>query len=152
MCNIDEIMTMLDWNNELEEQKKGIELAKSIKNINVFLQPLHPNTNKNVWDNCAKVLASKEDKVLLPYTTALLEWLQDLNWPGALVILERLKHYKASDSFVLFVTECINRAIACNEQIWLDNLSELLDNEALKAKLSDSTLVVLQKHYHNWEN
>ena len=152
MFDIDEIMTMLDWNNSEEVQNKGIELAGEIKSINVFLQPLHPGFNKNVWDNCAKILASKEDEILLPYTGQLLEWLQDLNWPGALIILDRLKSFAASDLFIFSVRECVKTAVACNEQIWLDYLSELLDNESLKAKLSEEILAVLKTHYQNWGN
>lgn len=59
MYNIDEIMDMLDWNMSVEIQKKGLVLANSIKSINVFLQPLDSKHNKNVWENCAKILLKK---------------------------------------------------------------------------------------------
>ena len=152
MYDIDKIMEMLDWNNSSEIQNRGVELAKNVKSINVFLQPLHPGCNKNVWENCAKILASKDDKTLLPYTDQMLEWLQDLNWPGALIILRRLKNFSASDEFVFAVEECVKMAVACDEQIWLDYLSELLDNEPLKAKLPDEILTILKKHYQSGRN
>ena len=34
--------------------------------------------------------------------------------------------------------------------IWLDYLSELLDNGELKSELSESIIEKLQKHYKNW--
>jgi hypothetical protein len=150
MYDIDKIMDMLDSGNPVEIQEQGIELGKRIHSINVFLQPENPGHKKNVWRNCAKILASKEDELLITYTKYLLEWLQDLNWPGSLEIMERLKSINANGNFVLGVNETVDRATRCNEQIWLDYLSELLDNESLKSKLSEKTIVVLQKHYHNW--
>lgn len=38
------------------------------------------------------MIIEKKDKELAPYMSLLLKWLQDLNWPGALLVLERLKH------------------------------------------------------------
>lgn len=75
MIDIDYIMSLLDWNNSEEEQEKGIELAKKVKCINVFLQPVFP-FGKNVWDNCAKVLDSKTNEELSPYLTELMTWLR----------------------------------------------------------------------------
>lgn len=150
MHSIDKIMDMLDSGNPKAIQAKGIEYGLKIKSINVFLLPMNPGHVKNVWENCARILASKEDELLLPYTPQLFEWLRDLNWPGALIILERLKKMSASVNFIFNVESCIKQAVACDEQIWLDYLSELLDNEPLNEKLSEESLAVLRKHYKNW--
>ena len=45
---------------------------------------------KHVWENCAKIFISKSDEELSPYYGALFEWLQDMNWPGAELIYDRL--------------------------------------------------------------
>jgi len=150
MCNIDEIMEMLDWNNSEEIQQKGIELAKNIKSISAFVQPNDPG--KSVWENCAKILADRPDNKLQPYLSQLLEWLKDMNWPGAEVILERLKVYDETEMFVFNVECCVKEAIAVgefDEMKLIDNISELLANEKLKAALSTNILEMLQKHYHN---
>lgn len=34
--------------------------------------------------------------------------------------------------------------------IWLDYLSELLENPMILSGLSEETLNLLKKHYHNW--
>ena len=125
MHNIDDIMDMLDWNQSKEEQEKGLKLAKNIKSINVFIQPLDPKHNKNVWENCAKVLSERSDEELKPYIIPLLEWLQDMNWPGAFIIFERLKNYKDKNNFDWSYYEVMNRAVKLNDEIWKENLIEL---------------------------
>ena len=144
MCNIDEIMNMLDWNNEEKVQNKGIEIARNIKCINVFLQPLHQGCSKNVWDNCAKILCEKTDDELEPYLTRLLEWLEDLNWPGALLILERLKKFDSHKlKFELEIT--VKRAHLENSINWLYNLSDLLENEKLKTIIHSEYIDIINK-------
>lgn len=89
---------------------------------------------------------------MTPYLIELLEWLQDLNWPEALTIAERLKIFSGEKLKDAFIT-CFNRAVEANNDdglIWLDYLSELLDNKELKELLPKEILETLQKHYHNW--
>lgn len=150
MVNIDYIMELLDWNSSNEDQLLGIKLAREVKCINAFLQPGIPY-GKRVWDNCAEILSERTDEELSPYLVELLGWLQDLNWPGALRILDRLKIFsgkKLKRPFINFVTYAINLN---NEEglMWLDNLSELLDNEELKEELPKPIVERLQKHYKN---
>lgn len=121
MCDIDQIMSMLDWNNPLEIQMKGIELARSLNRIDLFLQPISEKYNKNVWDNCSKILCSKDDTELEPYLVPLLEWLQDLTWPGALAIKSRLKNYRGM--LLTHVKDtCLKQALAENDLVWYDNM------------------------------
>ena len=130
-CNIDSIMDMLDWNSPPEVQQRGRELARTIKCFNIFLQPGHPEYNKNVWDNCAIILAEKSDAELKPYLKSLFEWLNDMNWPGAYFIWDRLKCYKDDAWFCCVLTDSINIAKALNENTWLNTLLEL-DRERQK--------------------
>lgn len=151
MTSIDDIMNMLDWNRDPQTQEQGISLARQIKDLGVFLQPMGFGS-KAVWNNCAKILAEKTDDELEPYLVTLLEWLQDFNWPGTLIILERLKFFsgeKIKEPFIRLVTYSMSLK---NEEglMWLDNLSELLDNEELKAELPKEIFETLQKHFHNW--
>lgn len=122
--NIDDIMDMLDWHNSPEMQEHGRTLACEIKCINVFLQPCHPKYNKNVWDNCAKILAVRSDLELHPFLNRLFEWLIDLNWPGAICIQERLSQYSDTEWFDYVLGNSIRRAKALGEDIWLNNLYE----------------------------
>jgi len=130
--DIDYIMDLLDWNNSVEEQEKGVFLARSVKSINVFLQPLDPAHNKNVWDNCAKILCARSDEELSPYLFNLFEWLEDMNWPGAWYILERLRMFDVNIEDGLFMYAfniCKKRARALEKKEWLDNLSMIHDSD-----------------------
>lgn len=153
MHDIDKIMAMLDSNNSDEIQAKGIQLAEQINNINVFLQPVNPGVSKNVWENCAKILARKSDDVLQPYLLHLLLWLEDINWPGAFIIIDRLKNFSGEllvDSF----SHAVNLAMMdWYSKMWLDYLSGLLDNKELKMLLAPDVLDLICKHYNNfWGN
>lgn len=89
--SIDEIMEMLNENNDIEVQKKGIELGKKIKNFNVFIQPRCGRDSELLWENCAEIVCSKKDKELLFYDTNLILWARDYNKPGAIKIRRKLK-------------------------------------------------------------
>ena len=97
--SIDEIYQLFMWDSQLSDEEneikaqKGMEAAKETQNLFPFMQPIvvPPENSKMVWEPCAKVIAMRSDEELLPYMFRLLEWLQDLNWPGALIIYERLK-------------------------------------------------------------
>lgn len=128
MVNIDYIMDLLDWNNSIEKQEQGIALAKDVKCINVFLQPCSKNYNKNVWDNCAKILSARSNEELSPYMIELMEWLQDMNWPGAFCIFDRLKGMVNEQLFQYSYTICLKCARALDDETWESNLKML--NEA----------------------
>lgn len=125
MVNIDYIMDLLDWNNSIEKQEQGIEMAKDVKCINVFLQPGSKNYNKNVWDNCAKILSARSNEELSPYMIELMEWLQDMNWPGAFCIFDRLKGMVNEQLFQYSYTICLKCARALDDETWESNLKML---------------------------
>ena len=128
MVNIDYIMDLLDWNNSIEKQEQGINLAKEVKCINVFLQPGSYHYGKNVWDNCAKILAARSNEELSPYLIELMAWLQDMNWPGAFCILDRLQKYEDIDSLNKGLMICLRKAKMLNDETWECNLNMLLQN------------------------
>lgn len=37
MIDVDYIMSLIDWNQSSEKQKTGIQMAKNIQSINVFV-------------------------------------------------------------------------------------------------------------------
>lgn len=121
MVNIDYIMDLLDWNRSREEMEYGLQLAREVKCINVFLQPVGAY-GKNVWDNCAKVLAEKTDEELKPYLLELMEWIADLNWPGAFCILERLQQYKEDSWYQHIYNISLKYARALEDEVWESNL------------------------------
>ena len=129
MVEITEIMDMLDWHMPPEIQSKGISLARDIEIIIPFIQPLTPEHNKNVWENCAVIIAEKSDEKLKPHLVKLLEWLQDMNWPGAFCILDRLQKYSDNNSIHSAMNVCIEKAKACGDEVWERNLYLLLQKQ-----------------------
>lgn len=123
--DIDSIMELISMNNSKEAQSCGIELARKIECFNVFFQPNNPHYNKNVWDNCALIISEKTDDELVPYLSKMFEWLMDLNWPGAEIIMDRIRKLNKSPMFYLVWNNCKKCAIALEDEIWLRNLEEI---------------------------
>lgn len=131
MENLDKIFDLLDWNKSEAEQQRGRAQASQLKDLSMLIQPTTPQYNKNVWDNCALILSQKSDEELSPYFEPLLQWLQDLNWPGAFCIRKRLLLIK-NPSFMAAVCSAVETATKNKEKIWLQNLSVLVKNDMLK--------------------
>ncbi|MBR2444413.1 MAG: DUF5071 domain-containing protein [Clostridia bacterium] len=128
MIDVTEILDMIDWNMPLEIQSKGVFLAKKVETIAPFIQPVTPKYNKNVWKNCAVIIADKNDEKLKPHLVELLEWLQDMNWPGAFCILERLQKYLDTNAIHSAIIVCIEKAKELNDEVWEKNLQLLLSS------------------------
>lgn len=116
--SIDEIIEMLNWGNPEEVQEKGIELAKQVKHVHIFVQPIMDNA-KAYWENCAKVVASHSDSELEYVLRGLFEWIADLNWPGARIVLERLNKFERTERFESCRKAITNEATKLNDDSWL---------------------------------
>lgn len=130
--SIDEIYDLFMWDTQRSDEEneakmqKGIDSAKQIKNIFPFMQPIlaSPEKSKSVWEPCAKVIAMRSDEELQPYMYLLLEWIQDLNWPGALMIYNRLTQIPFS-SMKLAFRHTRTMAEQTNDSCWLAVLDGL---------------------------
>ena len=128
--NIDEIYDLFSWDNAYtpeeynQREQQGLELAKEVKYLFPFLQPFIPNgKSKSVWEPCAKTIADRTDEELVPYLPFLFRWLQDLNWPGSEIILNRLaKMPKALTEETLKYSKA--RAEKDQDEMWLEWLEE----------------------------
>ena len=130
--NIDEIYDLFIWDKSFSDEeyaqreKKGIEEASRLKNIYPFIQPVivPPEKSKSVWEPCAKVIALKSDEELKPFLYLLLEWLQDVNWPGAYIIINRLAQMPFSAIEADFL-HSKRRAEKAHDELWTFGLDEL---------------------------
>ena len=123
--DIDSIMDLLCANKSQSIQKKGIEMAGKICCINVFIQPRGKKYNKNVWKNCALILNNRPYGELEPYIMDLLEWISDMNWPGAQIINNRLLNYKDKIWLKFCVDKSIKIANVLDDEQWKHNLLNL---------------------------
>ena len=126
--SIDKIFEYLSWGNRDDIQKRGIELASNINSLSVLIMPIE---NKSIWENCAKVLISKSDEELERYFVELFEWLQDMNWPGAFCISNRLQEYSDKNSLCNAINVCIEKAKKCRDEVWESNLRLLCRNSKM---------------------
>lgn len=130
--SIDEIYDLLMWDNQLSDEEneakaqKGIEAARQIQNLFPFIQPIvvPPKKSKSLWEPCAKIIAMRSDEELQPFMFILFEWIADLNWPGALIIYERLTQmpYTAIEPALRFSRI---RAEQTHDSGWLSVLDDL---------------------------
>lgn len=125
MTSIDEIISYLDWNNTEYIQEQGRIMARDVECINAFIQPVFSNYGKNVWDNCALILSEKDDKKLVVYINRLLEWVSDLNWPGADCIFSRLCRFERSSIFEDALNNSIKIARITDDEQWYNSLIKL---------------------------
>ena len=149
MDRMNQIYQMLDYKNSIDIQEKGKQLARKITDLSLLITP---PASPSVWEQCAIILSEKTDDELVPYLTSILQWLYDLNWPGALTILNRLKKFSGKQLKKSFIDSVV-RAINSHDEedmMWLDYLSELLDNKELKEELPENILNILEKHYNHW--
>ncbi len=128
---LDEIYESFLWdpsysNEEYEARiAVGINEAKKYKYLYPFIQPLIPEMRtSSIWEPCAQVIAQRSDEELKPYLPLLFEWLQDVNWPGAWTIFDRL----AEMPFSLLEKDYSysrQRAEKENDTLWLMALDDL---------------------------
>lgn len=135
--NIDEIYELFTWDASYSEEEydarvaRGIAEARKLRNIYPFIQPIiaGDKSSKSVWEPCAKVVALKSDEELDNYLYLLLEWLQDMNWPGAEIMFDRLSRIPA-EKIEPKIDYCIHRAKREDDEIWLSTLEALKEHRS----------------------
>ena len=138
--SIDELYDLFMWDNQLSNEEnenkaqKGIDAAKQLKNLFPFIQPITvpPEKSKLAWEPCAKIVAMRSDEELEPFMFMLLEWIQDLNWPGALTIYHRLTQIPYDTIKFAFEHSRI-KAEQTNDSCWLAVLNDLYEDVTKKA-------------------
>lgn len=138
--SIDEIYDLLMWDTQLSweeneaKAQRGIAAAEELHNLFPFIQPITvpPEKSKTLWEPCARIVAMRSDKELVPFMFMLLEWLQDLNWPGAMIIYDRLSQMPYSTIEFAFQHSHI-KAEQTNDTCWLGALDDLYEDIMKKA-------------------
>lgn len=82
----------------------------------------------------------------MPYIPDMILWIEDLNWPGAEQIQQRLIEFQD----VSMLTRVLNSVVPALEKLkkpsWLMFLSDLLNNRQLSQAINDSTKEILMKY------
>lgn len=118
----EQILKMLSCDNIAKIQERGIKLASDIKWLGHLFQPIIDGESKSLWKNCALVLSKKTDEQLRPWLIDCFIWLQDMNWPGAEIIANRLKIMKGTDNYEYNKEKAIKIAEITNDEEWIENI------------------------------
>lgn len=122
MDNLKKLIDDLDWNKPIEIQEKAIKNLENIleKDLCKLIQP----KSKYCWENAAKVINIIGYPKIKPIIPDLFEWLKDLNWPGAVIIVNTLKNIE-SDEINEFIKEALIKAELENDELWKSGIEEL---------------------------
>ena len=99
-------------------------------NLNDLLQP----GGKQYWENAAKVLYKIGYPRIEEIMDGLLIWLQDINWPGAMIVIKILMNVPR-EVFISYLEKTVIKALDSNDETWIENLSYFL--KALNLKEDD---------------
>lgn len=130
--DIQKLLLELDWNNKethtiaIKElsNRKDYDLKVLIAPLQIDFFERHNIRWKNVALGCATVISSKSDDEIMSILPDLLIWFQDLNWPGAVEILERLKKIPYSQ-IEKHINDSISRARQEHDEQWIEWLTIL---------------------------
>ena len=146
--DIDTLFEMLDERKPIELQEEAIREARKIKSLSIFMQPIE---YKLSWKNCATVICEKTDEELNSYKYEMLEWLRDLNWPGAFLIMERLE--KMNPQLLLNATiYAVKQGLLLKDNEWLTYMSYLLKNKKFYDALSEEKKYqkIMRRYYESY--
>ncbi len=143
------LLIKLSWNfTEKEMQNEAISILADNANdmqIKKLIQPI----SKEYWLNASRVIMQINIDRTKELSTELLVWLKDLNWPGALNIL----NYFEKNKFEVYKSgyfAAIDLAGKDNDKIWLDNLVELYKRNNLYFILKG--IIKYRYRKRAWEN
>ncbi len=112
----------LSWHLPEEVQEEVIE---SLKVMPEDLGQLILPREKDCWENCARVLSKFGNKDLAKYLPDLFEWFRDMNWPGSLIILGRIKSMTGNELSQAF-RSALRRAQEERDEEWAENLRDFV--------------------------
>ena len=76
----------------------------------------------------------------------MLLWLEDLNWPGAEVIQQRLIDFQDVSWLALFLDSFVPALEKLDQTSWIRFIAELLSNGKLSQALKESTREIFTKY------
>ncbi len=117
------LITKLDWNDETTSSEITNEIINlGISDLSFLLQPI----NKSYWDKAANVICELGVERYIDVLPSMMEWIQDLNWPGALRIFTELK--SVDDIRVIrCIEDTVAKVILLDDMEWLYFIKLLID-------------------------
>lgn len=134
------ILKDLSWNSTADQIKSGFIAALQETDHQYLLQP---TDHFDSWENASILFLILGDEEIKPYLADLLNWLQDLNWPGAQRILDRLQRI-SSELLAKPLELAAKSAAESKDETWLSNISILIANPGMNKLLDPETFTLLK--------
>lgn len=101
MEDIQALIQKLDWDTPAAEQAEAIQKLQDIRDeeLHLLVQPL----GKEYWGGAAEVIVKLGYPRVKPILPGLLEWIQDMNWPGSRRIAPFLR--EVGDPLIPYIQE-----------------------------------------------
>lgn len=128
----------VDWMRPIEMQVKAVEKLSNVADEDVH-QLIQPGT-KSDWGEAAVALISIGYPRIEGVIGGLLCWLMDMNWPGALPVLELLKTVP-SDILATHIEEQLDFIFETNDSIWLYWMFELIHFAKLMTRIEKAICI-----------
>jgi len=127
MKNAKYLINDLNWNKPQKIQDNAIEKLIDIDEKELYLL-VRPSKDKSCWENAAKVL----EKIGYPKNKSILAelliWLQDMNWPGAVIVFDILIAANKED-LIPYIENALKKANEERDYIWITSLKELINRK-----------------------
>lgn len=121
--NISSLIEKLSWNLSEEEKKDVINKLQYIKDedLHLLVQPI----SKDYWDGAAETVIRLGYPRVKSILSGLLEWIQDINWPGAGEIAVFL--LEIGDPMIPYVKDVLNQH--SDDEEWVYRIfNDLIDH------------------------
>jgi len=121
--NLDELIGNLSWDMPLQIQNEAMCRLADIDDdrIQLLIQP----GDKSCWGNAARILKNigypRNHKVI----PDLMAWLQDMNWPGAEIIMEILESIDRK-TLIPYIEDSLEKAADDDDFLWITAIKELV--------------------------
>ncbi len=134
MQNDMELVEKLHYYCPEQEQKQAIEeiLQRENFDLSLLIRPC----GGIYWENAALVLSRMKHERLLPIMDGLFEWLQDLNCPGAYIIMQTIEKMPKA-AFMPYYEKAVSKAIMDDDYEWLGYLSGFIREDKANVKQED---------------
>jgi len=130
--DINLLLDRLSWNTPEEIKGAAMRELEQLDEdtLSVLIQP----NGKGCWENAAIVLKRIGYPRVRKVIPGLFEWLQDINWPGAEIVIEILANIEKKEILPYIETTLIEAAKK-NDDPWITGINELV--VAMKLTQSD---------------
>lgn len=119
---LNEKLESLSWNCDaiLQEETVSYFVENIGDQIGILIQPL----GKDCWENAALILSKIGTPRVNTNIPELIEWLKDMNWPGAVTVLQLLS---TVDDEVLkpHIRHSLESALLDDDIIWFEAIKQL---------------------------